>query len=123
MIITVKWLMVLMVCLTMVVSCGVSTSSRVSPPSPPSLQGVWTTTTNSNHQTVVLEFQYEGDQLVAASSIVAYECLDFTSVGGKDYPDVHQNQRKADVKIQGSDIHIGFWLFPIDSDGTVHNAS
>src|SRR6266702_6471929 len=120
MIITVKWLMVLAVSLTVVVSCGASTSSRVSPPS---LQGVWTTTTNNNYQTVVLEVQYEGNQLVAASSAVAYECLDFTSIGGKDYPDVHQNQRKADVEINGSDVHIGLWMFPIDSDGTVHGAS
>jgi len=120
MIITVKWLMVLAVSLTVVVSCGASTSSRVSPPS---LQGVWTTTTNNNYQTVVLEVQHEGDKIVAASSTVSYECLDFTSVGGKDYPDVHQKQSKADIEINGSDIHIGLWMFPIDSDGTVHDAS
>lgn len=115
--------MALVVSLTVVVSCGASTSSRVSPPPSPSLQGVWTTTTNNKHQTIVLEVQHEGDQLVAASSTVAYECLDFTSVGGKDYPNVNQNQSKADVEINGSDIHIGLWMFPIDSDGTVHNAS
>jgi hypothetical protein len=103
-------------------ACGAITSRQAIPtPTPtPSLQGIWTTTTHNDHQTVVLSIQAVGDQYVAASPAVAYDCLDFASVGGLNYPQVLQYQSPTTVQVEGATITLILWLFSFDASGSMH---